>query len=133
MDYKDKEICQRIEEVMREKGITKSELAVQVSIAQPTVSAVLNLKRSPMALINKMCEKYGLNKTWLLTGGGSKYNTNSTPLNIDITSNKLSLEERARILNDVNQLYKRHQDLLAEASDIMLQIVELNKKLLLNE
>jgi len=134
MDYKDIKICNRIEEIMREKGLTKSELAAQVSIAQPTVSAILNMKRSPMALINKMCDTFGLNKTWLLTGGGSKYNTNDTPLNKNITSKReLSLEERAKILNDVNQLYKRHQELLAEASDIMQQIVELNKTLLLNE
>ena len=133
MDYKDEKICERIEIIMREKGLTRAALAEEVKIAQSTVSAILNMRRPPMPLIEKMCSFYGINKSWILTGGGAKYNSNDVKLDNNIASlQNLSIEERAKMINDINQLYKRHQDLLAEASEVMKQIVELNKSLLLS-
>lgn len=133
MDYKDEKICERIENIMREKGLTRAGLADEVKIAQSTVSAILNMRRSPMPLIEKMCSVYSINKSWILTGGGAKYNSSDNTLNKNIANvQNLSVQERAKMINDINQLYKRHQDLLAEASEVMKQIVELNKSLLLS-
>ena len=134
MDYKSEEIKNRIEEIMQEKGLNGKQLAEAVSIDQSTVSAVLGLKRSPMSLLDKISSTYGINKTWLLTGRGTKYIANDLMIDKSIADvNNLSIEERAKMVNDINQLYKRHQDLLAEASAVMKQIVELNKSLLLSD
>lgn len=133
MDYKSEEIKNRIEEIMREKGLNGKQLAKAVSIDQSTVSSVLGLKRSPMSLLEKISSTYGVNKMWLLTGRGIKYIASDLALDKTMTDvNNLSIEERAKMVNDINQLYKRHQDLLAEASEVMKQIVELNKSLLLS-
>jgi transcriptional regulator with XRE-family HTH domain len=133
MDYKNEEIKNRIEEIMREKGLSGKGLAEDLSYDQSSISAVLNLKRSPMALIEKMSEAYGISKTWFLTGGGTKFTSSEQIIDKKLANvNNLSIEERAKMINDVNQLYKRHQDLLEEASKVMKQIVELNKALLIN-
>lgn len=130
MDYKDGKIKERIEEVMREKGLSQKDLTEQTGICQSSISAILRLQRSPMPLIEKMDVVMGINKTWLLTGGGQKYNISDQSYSKNIAN--LSIEERAKMINDINQLYKRHQDLLSEASEVMKQIVELNKSLLLS-
>lgn len=129
MDNVDNQIIERIKEVMREKGYNQSELADITGIAQSTISAILRGARKHTPLINALSEKLGINKEWLLSGVGVKYK-NST----DITdSTHLDITARAAIMREVNVLYARHQNLLEEAGKVMATIVELNKKILLNE
>lgn len=133
MEYNREEIKERIEEIMRERGLTNAKLAEEVSISATTVSSVLRSNRSPTALLEKMSKTYGLSITWLLSGIGTKYNTDLRMLDMNtMDAKQLSMEDRAKMLSDINTLYNRHQDLLSEASNVMKQIVELNKILLLN-
>lgn len=134
MDYKDKKIVERIKAIMREEGVKQVEFAKRLNTDQSSVSAVLNLKRSPMALVDKIEKVLGINRTWLLTGEGVQHDPADVELDKNIANlSTLSIEDRTKMLSDVNLLYKRHQDLLEEASEVMKQIVELNKILLLNE
>lgn len=134
MDYKDKKIVERIKAIMREEGVKQVEFAKRLNTDQSSVSAVLNLKRSPMALVDKIEKVLGINRTWLLTGEGVQHGAEDVELDKNIANlSTLSIEDRTKMLSDVNLLYKRHQDLLEEASEVMKQIVELNKILLLNE
>lgn len=128
MDF-EKRINERIKEIMCEKGYNQSELADITGIAQSTISAILRGARKHTPLINALSEKLGINKEWLLSGVGVKYK-NSTA----ITDNThLDITARAAIMREVNALYARHQNLLEEAGKVMATIVELNKKILLNE
>jgi transcriptional regulator with XRE-family HTH domain len=129
MEYS-KEVVDRINQIMKENGLDQRSLANQLSIAQPTVSNILNLKRSPNALIDRIVEKYGVEKTWLLYGIGNKFKA-TQPEAFNKSSDDLSITERVALINKLNALYERHQSIMSEEQDIMKSIVEINKKLLL--
>lgn len=125
----EKKINERIKEIMCEKGYNQSELADITGIAQSTISAILRGARKHTPLTDALSEKFGINKEWLLSGVGFKYSnsTNITErLHLDITT-------RTAIMREVNALYTKHQSLLEEAGKVMATIVELNKKILLND
>lgn len=130
MEYKEESIVLRIKEVMRERGITnQKELETAVGVAQSTISAIFNLNRSSLPLIDAMGDKFGISKQWLLTGTGMKYlqTNDDAPINLSGMTNS----DRIELLNRLNLLYERHQKIMEEEQDIMIQIVDLNKKLIL--
>lgn len=130
MEYKEESIILRIKEVMKEMGITnQKEFEAAVGVAQSTISAIFNLNRSSLPLIDAMGNKFGISKQWLLTGIGSKYlqTNDDTPVNLSEMTNS----DRIELLNRLNLLYERHQKIMEEEQDIMKQIVDLNKKLIL--
>ncbi len=130
MEYKEESIVLRIKEVMRERGITnQKEFEAAVGVAQSTISAIFNLNRSSLPLIDAMGDKFGVSKQWLLTGMGMKYlqTNDDAPINLSGMTNS----DRIELLNRLNLLYERHQKIMEEEQDIMIQIVDLNKKLIL--
>lgn len=130
MEYKEESIILRIKEVMRERGITnQKEFEAAVGVAQSTISAIFNLNRSSLPLIDAMGDKFGISKQWLLTGMGMKYlqTNDDAPVNLSGITNS----DRIELLNRLNLLYERHQKIMEEEQDIMMQIVDLNKKLIL--
>lgn len=130
MEYS-KEVVDRINQIMKENDLDQRSLANQLSIAQPTVSNILNLKRSPNALIDRIVEKYGVEKAWLLYGIGNKFKA-IQPEASNKSSDDLSITERVALIKKLNALYERHQSIMSEEQDIMKSIVEINKKLLLS-
>lgn len=131
MEYKEESIINRIKEVMKERGITgQKEFEAAVGVAQSTISAIFNLNRSSLPLIEAMSEKFNISKQWLLTGVGMKYlqaNIENSPVNLSEMTNS----DRIDLLNRLNLLYDRHQKIMEEEQDIMKQILELNRKLIL--
>ena len=130
MEYKEESIVLRIKEVMKERGITnQKEFEAAVGVAQSTISAIFNLNRSSLPLIDAMGDKFGMSKQWLLTGTGTKYlqTKDDAPVNLSGMTNS----DRIELLNRLNLLYERHQKIMEEEQDIMKQIVDLNKKLIL--
>lgn len=130
MEYKEESIILRIKEVMKERGITnQKEFEAAVGVAQSTISAIFNLNRSSLPLIDAMGDKFGISKQWLLTGTGMKYlqTNDDAPVNLSGMTNS----DRIELLNRLNLLYERHQKIMEEEQDIMKQIVDLNKKLIL--
>ncbi len=131
MEYKEESIILRIKEVMKEMGITnQKEFEAAVGVAQSTISAIFNLNRSSLPLIEAMSEKFGISKQWLLTGAGIKYlktEINDSIINLSGMTNS----DRIELLKRLALLYERHQKIMEEEQDIMKQIVELNKYLIL--
>jgi len=128
MDYIDSAICERIKEVMKETVSGQKELMEKTGVAQSTISAILNGKRQPTPLIDAMCETFGINREWLMSGIGFKYKESK-----DITKcDNIVISDRVSVLREINALYQRHQSLLAEAGEVMKTIVELNKRVLLS-
>ena len=133
MEYKDQEIINRIQEVMKEKGLTtQTEMEAALGKSQSTISAVFKLKRSALPIINALNEKYQISKQWLLSGTGMKYLLTEDKSN-SIKSNNLQMtnDERVELIRQLNDLYTRHQSIMSEEQEIMKSIVEINKKLLL--
>lgn len=130
MDYIDKAICERIKEIMRDYTLGQKELAERTGVAQPTISAILNCKRQPMLLVEAVSSVFGINKEWLLTGMGFK-SVKAQEIAGEDESRKLTNEDKAEILKELNLMYKKHQTLMMELDATMKTIMELNKKMLL--
>lgn len=136
MDYRNVSICERIKDIMHEESLSQKELADKTNVVQSSISAILNGKRSPEPLVNAMSEKMGINKQWLVNGVGFKYENSKiiAESNNDIAGGEeLSMEGRVSLMKEMNALYEKHQSLLAEAQNIMKTIIEINKRILLNE
>lgn len=132
MDNVDKQIIERIKEVMREQQLNQGMLSEKTGVIRSSISAILSGTRNNKPLVNAMAEKMGVNKEWLLLGSGFKYSESNDVANV-AESSQFDINERNAIMRELNALYSRHQNLLEEASEIMKTIVELNKKILLNE
>jgi len=67
-------IDQRIRRVRKEHGLKVKDFAVQVGIKPPYVSEIEHGKKIPSErVVELICLKFNVNKTWLLTGEGPKY------------------------------------------------------------
>lgn len=134
MDNKDREICTRIQEVMRERGLNQTSLEKETGVVRSTISAILSMKRSPLTLIEAMVKTYGLSRGWLMTGSGIKYQTGTDDVLFDFeVGDKLSNSDRVKLLNRLSDLYSQYQEMLNEAQKIMETIAEVNKKLILGQ
>lgn len=125
-------ICERIKDLMREKALSQKELCEQTNMIQSSVSAILNGKRSPMPIIDSVCEIFGVNKEWLLSGVGMKYKQSNDIANAILCDNS-AISDKMAIIKEMNELYKKHQSLLQQAQEIMETIVDMNKKILLSD
>lgn len=129
MDYKDKNVCERIKDIMREMSLGQKDLSIKTGVVQSSISAILNGKRSPTPLIEAMSDKLSINKEWLVNGVGLKYENSRE---IMASDKELSNNDKVCLLKEINALYEKHQSLIKEAGCIMKTVVELNKKLLLS-
>lgn len=121
-------IVHRIKEIMSEKGLNQSELGHDIGFPQANISLILKQQRGAMPLIEKLSAAYNISKEWLLTGLGTKYIKSEILANTDIS--ELTKEERLSLVHELNDLQKRHQDLMSEAQGIMDRIVKINERLL---
>lgn len=68
------DIINRLKQVMREKGLSQSQLAEDLGLTQGTLSLYLSGKNSPKKfMIVAMGYEMGINPEWLLTGQGEIY------------------------------------------------------------
>ncbi len=69
-----KTIRDRILFLLEEKEITKTEFASKLNITQAYVSKITNKGAIPSdRLIEDICEKFGVNESWLRTGEGEMF------------------------------------------------------------
>lgn len=69
-----KTIRDRILFLLDEKEITKTEFASKLNITQAYVSKITNKGAIPSdRLIEDICEKFGVNESWLRTGEGEMF------------------------------------------------------------
>lgn len=63
---------QRLEQYLKERGVTQDELAIQTGLSRQTINNIINGKSSATSeFLNKMAESYlDLNLNWLITGKG---------------------------------------------------------------
>lgn len=68
------DIINRLKQVMKDKGLSQSQLAEDLGLTQGTLSLYLSGKNSPKKfMIVAMGYEMGINPEWLLTGQGEIY------------------------------------------------------------
>ena len=115
----EKAVIQRIEEVMLDNNLNKTQLAIKLDLDQKTVNCYLNEKRKfSFEFIESIVRVFEVNPDWLLLGNGKKYHVFTTL--IDSSSiNQKQIEEME--LKDQMLLDLRRQ---IEKDDILISSLQ---------
>ena len=125
---KDKNVGNRISKVLKDNGYSQRSFAVEVGISQSVVSDMIRGRREIDKLVNIVAERFGVSRDYLITGEES--NRKDMIASDSISANGLSKEEKLRLINNLEELYRKHQQLLDDASQVMKEIATINKLLI---
>jgi transcriptional regulator with XRE-family HTH domain len=111
-------------------GITKKKFAESINLSPGNISDWLSIKRNSqpsLTALSRICETYGVNLNWLLTGEGSMYLDQGSG-----DSNKDRVrEDRIRELeNQISSLKKNISLLQAECNELSKKNQKLNSQLI---
>lgn len=109
---------ERIENLIKQLGITKTKFAEKLSVSQPYISKIIISGYVPSdRLIEDICEKFNANEKWLRTGEGEMF--------IRKTRSETIADFMVDILNEEEPSYKRRLiEALAELSTDEWKLLE---------
>ena len=109
---------ERIENLIKQLGITKTKFAEKLSVSQPYVSKIIISGYVPSdRLIEDICEKFNANEKWLRTGEGEMF--------IRKTRSETIADFMVDMLNEEEPSYKRRLiEALAELSTDEWKLLE---------
>lgn len=104
---------ERLKRIRKETGLTQEEFAKSIGVTRSPIAAAESgkSKLQPLA-IRRICELYGINETWLLTGDGHMRNTYDIPDDelkglLEVYS-KLPEKSRKKFVNFLEDLVKEN-------------------------
>ena len=108
----------RIENLIKQLGITKTKFAEKLSVSQPYISKIIISGYVPSdRLIEDICEKFNANEKWLRTGEGEMF--------IRKTRSETIADFMVDMLNEEEPSYKRRLiEALAELSTDEWKLLE---------
>ena len=111
---------ERIENLIKQLGITKTKFAEKLSVSQPYISKIIISGYVPSdRLIEDICEKFNANEKWLRTGEGEMF--------IRKTRSETIADFMVDMLNEEEPSYKRRlSEALAELSTDEWKLLENN-------
>ena len=109
---------ERIENLIKQLGITKTKFAEKLSVSQPYISKIIISGYVPSdRLIEDICEKFKANEKWLRTGEGEMF--------IRKTRSETIADFMVDMLNEEEPSYKRRLiEALAELSTDEWKLLE---------
>ena len=109
---------ERIENLIKQLGITKTKFAEKLSVSQPYISKIIISGYVPSdRLIEDICEKFNANEKWLRTGEGEML--------IRKTRSETIADFMVDMLNEEEPSYKRRLiEALAELSTDEWKLLE---------
>lgn len=109
---------ERIENLIKQLGITKTKFAEKLSVSQPYISKIIISGYVPSdRLIEDICEKFNANEKWLRTGEGEMF--------IRKTRSETIADFIVDMLNEEEPSYKRRLiEALAELSTDEWKLLE---------
>ena len=109
---------ERIENLIKQLGITKTKFAEKLSVSQPYISKIIISGYVPSdRLIEDICEKFNANEKWLRTGEGEMF--------IRKTRSETIEDFMVDMLNEEEPSYKRRLiEALAELSTDEWKLLE---------
>ena len=109
---------ERIENLIKQLGITKTKFVEKLSVSQPYISKIIISGYVPSdRLIEDICEKFNANEKWLRTGEGEMF--------IRKTRSETIADFMVDMLNEEEPSYKRRLiEALAELSTDEWKLLE---------
>ncbi|MBR1448322.1 MAG: helix-turn-helix transcriptional regulator [Prevotella sp.] len=117
------EVSTKIKSFMKDRGLKQIELASELGLPQSTISDMINGRRDTFRLAELIATHYNISRDWLM--GGSEILDNFSGSTIE-----LNQEQRQNLLDRLNSLYERHQDIIREEQEIMKQMMAINRMLI---
>lgn len=126
---KDVNVGNRISKVIKDNGYSQRSFALEMKIPQSVVSDMIRGRREIDKLVNMVADKFGVSRDYLITGEES--NRLDMIASDSISANGLTTEDKLRLINNLEELYRKHQKLLDDASQVMKEIAAINKILII--
>lgn len=126
---KDENVGNRISKVIKDNGYSQRSFALEMKIPQSVVSDMIRGRREIDKLVNMVADKFGVSRDYLITGEES--NRLDMIASDSISANGLTTEDKLRLINNLEELYRKHQKLLDDASQVMKDIAAINKILII--
>ena len=125
---KDEIVGNRISKVLKDNRYSQRSFSAEMGISQSVVSDMIRGRREIDKLVNLVAEKFGVSRDYLITGEES--NRKNMIASDSISANGLTTEDKIRLINNLEELYLKHQKLLDDASQVMKEIAAINKILI---
>ena len=72
-------INERIKQIRKDVKLSQEEFATKINLAGNSISRIENGSRNPSErTLSDICQRFNVNKDWLLTGNGEMYDENNT-------------------------------------------------------
>lgn len=126
---KSKEVGNRIAKILKDNRYSQRKFAEEVNMPQSVISEIINGNREVDKLVNIVSDKFGISRDYLITG--VEANRNDMIASDSISANGLTKEEKLRLVANLEELYRKHQSLLDDASQVMREIAAINKILIM--
>lgn len=126
---KSKEIGARIKKILEDNRYSLRKFAIEIGKVPSVLSDITRGKREIDELVNIVSEKFGVSRDYLITG--EELTKNDMIASDNIPANGLTTEDKLRLVNNLEELYCKHQQLLDDASQVMKEIAAINKILIL--
>lgn len=126
---KSKEVGNRIAKILKDNRYSQRKFAEEVNMPQSVISEIINGNREVDKLVNIVSDKFGISRDYLITG--VEANRNDMIASDSISANGLTKEEKLRLVDNLEELYRKHQSLLDDASQVMREIAAINKILIM--
>ena len=123
------EIGERIAKILKDNRYSQRQFAEENGYTQSVISDILRGRREIDKLINIVAERFGVSRDYLITGNES--NKMDFIASDSISANGLTKEEKLQLINNLEELYRKHQKILDEASQVMKEIAAINKLLII--
>lgn len=121
-------IGKRIAKILKDNRYSQRQFAEETGYTQSVVSEIIRGNREIDKLINIVAEKFAVSRDYLITGKES--NKMDLIASDSIPANGLTKEEKLRLFDNLEELYRKHQQLLDDASQVMKEIAAINKILI---
>ena len=126
---KSKEVGNRIAKILKDNRYSQRKFAEEINMPQSVISEIINGNREVDKLVNIVSDKFGISRDYLITG--VEANRNDMIASDSISANGLTKEEKLRLVANLEELYRKHQSLLDDASQVMMEIAAINKILIM--
>lgn len=126
---KSKEVGNRIAKILKDNRYSQRKFAEEINMPQSVISEIINGNREVDKLVNIVSDKFGISRDYLITG--VEANRNDMIASDSISANGLTKEEKLRLVDNLEELYRKHQSLLDDASQVMREIAAINKILIM--
>lgn len=130
-----KDIGDRLKSFLKAQGLTQNAIAMQMGKTQSEISEMISGRRRFEPLATYLCDKYGASMDYFITGKENKLS--DIIVNNAISENGLSHSDKVRLLDKLEHLYERHQEIMQtissatkECGEILKEIAIINKLLI---